>query len=115
AAISGGCRPWQSDSPQPVMPSSVTSSTTMVLRRVTQPIENANGSSSGVESTWVLIAVIFMGRELGSGRRARRTGIHASLQGIVRRPVANSRGLGPAARRLPQSCPQGHEYAFETA
>ena len=60
AAISGGCRPWHRASPQPVTPSSVISSTIIVLRRLTQPIEKANGSSSGVDSTWVLRSRIFI-------------------------------------------------------
>ena len=63
-AISGGCRPWHSDSPQPVTPSSVSSSTIIVLRRVTQPIENEKGSSSSVRSTWVLMSTIFMAAAL---------------------------------------------------
>jgi len=35
----------------------------MVPRRVTQPMENENGSSSGVDRTWVLMSTIFMARQ----------------------------------------------------
>ena len=51
AAISGGCSPWHSDSPQPEVPSSVLTSTTIALRLSTDPCENAKGSSSGVDRT----------------------------------------------------------------
>jgi len=45
-----------------VTPSSVTTSTIIVLRFFTQPMEKAKGSSSGVESTWVLTSMIFMAK-----------------------------------------------------
>ena len=60
AAMSCGRRPWHSDSPQPVMFASVMSSTIMVLRRLTQPMEKANGTSSGVDRAWVLMSTMRM-------------------------------------------------------
>src|SRR5437868_6541841 len=60
AAISGGCRPWQSASPQPTMPSSVLTSTIVAPRLFTQPCENANGCSSGERRTWTRMPLIFM-------------------------------------------------------
>ena len=62
AAISGGCNPWQRASPQPVMPSSVSTSTSVAPRLATQPCENANGCSSGERRTWTRMPVIFMSR-----------------------------------------------------
>src|SRR3712207_7010814 len=51
AANSGGCSPWHRDSPQPEMPSSVLTSTTIALRLSTHPCENAKGSSRSEEHT----------------------------------------------------------------
>ena len=53
AAISGGSRPCANASPQPVMPSSVSTSTNVAERWLTQPCENANGSASGLLRTWI--------------------------------------------------------------
>src|ERR671917_858018 len=51
AAISGGWSPWHRDSPQPELPSSVLTSTTIALLLSTRPCENAKGTSSGVDRT----------------------------------------------------------------
>ncbi len=51
AAISGGSSPCANASPQPLMPSSVSTSTSVAERCRTQPCENANGSESGLLRT----------------------------------------------------------------
>src|SRR5687768_8119318 len=61
AAISGGSSPWANASPQPVMPASVITSTSVAQRWRTQPWENANGSASALFRTWILSSVIFIG------------------------------------------------------
>jgi hypothetical protein len=70
AAICGGSRPCANASPQPVMPSSVITSTIVDERCRTQPWENAKGVSRGVRSGWMRMSVIFTALALpGSGLR----------------------------------------------
>ncbi|WP_215906124.1 hypothetical protein [Thalassobaculum litoreum] len=56
ASVQGGPYP----SPQPVIPASVSISTTSPTRRSTQAWLNANRSAMGASSTWARMAVIFM-------------------------------------------------------
>src|SRR3712207_7942180 len=83
AATCGGCSPWHNDSPQPVTPSSVETSTIIVLRLWTQPCEKEKGSSSGVDSTWGTTSTIFMFLATSDRKSTRLNSSHANISYAV--------------------------------
>ncbi len=94
AAISGGCRPWQSASPQPVTPSSVVTSTMVAPRLATQPCENANGCASGERRTCARTSVIFTVQLSTFAPAALTTGGQRSISTLMNAVNASGDALG---------------------